>query len=288
MRSARSPPCLARSSRIRPNAAWVACSSPVGAGIAGMAIRPKSRLRLSRRMRVASISASTPARALPPIPASGVHSSPSAMPERVAHGVGLGRVHQAGMIVLVAGEGQAEALDRPGDEQGRDIVHRRVERLDQRLHAMAAEVAHQRAERFVVEALEEGRALFAEVGIDPRPPRGAALVEQGRGVGVGKIVEPVADRGMLGQRGGQLLAVAKLDRPPAATGENLVEPLEHAVGRGRVEALAVIVDDPPAIADVMLVAPRSGIRRYCPRRARHRRSARRTARDPPRPVCRGR
>ena len=54
------------------------------------------------------------------------------------------------MIVLVAGEGQAEALDRPGDEQGRDVVLGGVERLDQRLHAMAAEVGHQRRQRLVV------------------------------------------------------------------------------------------------------------------------------------------
>src|SRR5690606_40597064 len=33
----------------------------------------------------------------------------------------LRRVHKPGMIVLMAGEGQAEPLDRVGDEQGRHI-----------------------------------------------------------------------------------------------------------------------------------------------------------------------
>src|SRR3954451_9699414 len=56
------------------------------------------------------------------------------------------------------------------------------------------------------------------------------------------------------ERGGQALAVAKLDDAPAAAAENLVEALEHAVGAGRVEALAVIVDDPPQVADVVLGA----------------------------------
>ena len=82
------------------------------------------------------------------------------------------------MIILVAGEGQAEALDRPGDEQGRHIVLRRVESFDQRVHTMAAEVAHQRAQRFIVMGFQERRCLLAEIGVDPRPPSRAALVEK--------------------------------------------------------------------------------------------------------------
>jgi NAD-specific glutamate dehydrogenase len=54
------------------------------------------------------------------------------------------------------------------------------------------------------------------------------------------------------ERGLHQLAVFQRDHAPAAGGEDLVEAAEHAVGRGRVEALAVIVDDPPAIADVVL------------------------------------
>ena len=43
----------------------------------------------------------------------------------------LRRVHEARVIVLVPGERQAMALDRPGDEEGRDVVLRRVEGFDQ-------------------------------------------------------------------------------------------------------------------------------------------------------------
>ena len=59
---------------------------------------------------------------------------------------------------------------------------------------------------------------------------------------------------MLVERRLQPLAVAQLDHAPAAAFENLVEALEHAVGADRVEALAVIVDDPPQVADVVLGA----------------------------------
>ena len=117
--------------------------------MAGMSMVPKLRLRLSRLMRLRSSRASTPGRALAPMPARGPLVA-FGYAHRVAQRVGLRRVHQARVIVLVAGKGQAEALDGPRHEQGRDVVLRGVERLDQRFHAMAAEVAHQRAERLVV------------------------------------------------------------------------------------------------------------------------------------------
>ena len=43
---------------------------------------------------------------------------------RGAEGLHLRRRHQAGVVVLVAGERQAEALDRVGDEAGRPVVLR--------------------------------------------------------------------------------------------------------------------------------------------------------------------
>src|SRR5439155_12308603 len=51
----------------------------------------------------------------------------------------------------------------------------------------------------------------------------------------------------------QLAMLQRLD-PPAAAREDLVEAAEHAVGGRRVEALAVVVDDPPQVADVVLGA----------------------------------
>src|SRR5206468_2614594 len=150
----------------------------------------------------------------------------------------------------VAGKRQAEALDRPGDEQSRDIVVRRIERLDQRLNAMTAKVGEQRCQSLVVILLEERRGLFAELRLDARAPRRAALVMKRRQLGVGQLLEPVRQRPMSVERRLQPFAVAQLDDAPAATAENLVEALEHAVDAGRVEALAVVVDDPPQVADV--------------------------------------
>src|SRR3954465_2412121 len=56
------------------------------------------------------------------------------------------------------------------------------------------------------------------------------------------------------ERRGETLAIAQLDDAPAAAPENLVEAFEHAVGAGRIETLAVVVDDPPQIAGVVLGA----------------------------------
>jgi hypothetical protein len=53
--------------------------------------------------------------------------------------------------------------------------------------------------------------------------------------------------------GFHLLAVFQSHDTPAAGGEDVVEAAEHPLRGGGVERLAIIVDDPPAIADVVLV-----------------------------------
>ena len=140
MRSASSPPAFARSSRIRPNAACVDCSSPAGAGMAGTLTLPKLRGTLLARDRLlleqgfdgrARIAADASER-LPLVALANTH--------RLAQSRDLGRVHQARVIVLVAGEGQAEALDRVGDEQSRLVVAAAVERLDQVFEIVAGEI----------------------------------------------------------------------------------------------------------------------------------------------------
>src|SRR5215217_3569120 len=104
---------------------------------------------------------------------------------------------------------------------------------------MAAEVGEQCGERRVVMLVEQGRSVPAELRLDSGPPCGSALVMQRRQLGVGQLLEPIAQRLVPVERGGETLAVAQLDHPPAARTENLVEPLEHPVGAGRVETLAV-------------------------------------------------
>ena len=90
------------------------------------------------------------------------------------------------MIVLVAGEREAEPLDRPRDEERRNIVLRRVERLDQRLHAMAAKIGEQRGERGIVMLFEEACSFLAQLGLDASAPRRAALIVERRKLGIGQ------------------------------------------------------------------------------------------------------
>src|SRR3546814_3198917 len=73
------------------------------------------------------------------------------------------------MIVFVAGERRAMALDRIGDEQGRLVVFSTVERLDQRLDAMPAEIGHELGQRLVIKAVEQlfDVRFLADIGEQP-------------------------------------------------------------------------------------------------------------------------
>src|SRR3546814_3981850 len=77
------------------------------------------------------------------------------------------------MIVFVAGERRAMALDRIGDEQGRLVVFSTVERLDQRLDAMPAEIGHELGQRLVIKAVEQlfDVRFLADIGEQPFAPR---------------------------------------------------------------------------------------------------------------------
>jgi hypothetical protein len=63
--------------------------------------------------------------------------------------------HKAGMVVLMAREGQALALDRVGDEAGRRVVGHVLERVDYGLHVVAGQVGHELVQRRVVVLLED-------------------------------------------------------------------------------------------------------------------------------------
>ena len=88
-----------------------------------------------------------------------------------AEGLHLRRRHQAGMIVLVAGERQAEALDRVGDEAGRPVVVDapwKASSSDAQI--VAGEVGHQPRQLVVASAARS--ALIT--GPDRRSRRAAA------------------------------------------------------------------------------------------------------------------
>ncbi len=88
-------------------------------------------------------------------PAKRSHSCAVRHRHRSAELLHLIDVHEAGMIVLMAGEGQAVALDRVGDEAGRDVVVDAVEGLEHRLHVVAGEIGHEGVELVVVELVED-------------------------------------------------------------------------------------------------------------------------------------
>ena len=178
---------------------------------------------------------------------------------RVAQAVHLRRRHHAGVVVLVAGERQPRALDGVADEAGRPVVRRcRVERLDQRRQVVPAEIAHQPRE-LVVRALVDQprhRPLIAEVVHQALAPRRAALERQRRIELVRAVVDPGAQRlaARLLERG--LLQRAVLDDHdvPAERLEQRLVARPQAFADHRVEALAIVVDHPPAIAQALLPA----------------------------------
>src|SRR5690349_7094523 len=102
--------------------------------------------------------------------------------------------------------------------------------------------------------LEEGGRALSKIGLDPSPERRSALIVKRGKLGVRQRFEPGLQLRICVQRSLKPLAVAQFDHPPSAAAENLVEPFEHAVRARRVEALAIVVDDPPEIADIMLRA----------------------------------
>ena len=123
---------------------------------------------------------------------------------------------------------------------------------------MAAEIGHEPVQRRVVMAVEQrleaARALH--IALQVLAPRRAALEGQ-RGIErVRAVVDPAAQRLARWplERGFEQLAVFDVDDLPADRLEELADALEQIVVHHAVEALAVVVDDPPEIPHVMLPA----------------------------------
>ena len=180
-------------------------------------------------------------------------------PER-GHLVGR---HQARVVVLVPGERQAPALDRVGDEAVRPVVGHTVERVQHGLDVMAAEIGHERRQRLVVMGLEQppDEAVGAKIALDMGAPRRPALKGQ-RGIEVVRAgVDPLPEHlaAGLGKGGLELLAVLDRDDVPAHRAEELLDLGEQLLGHHPVQALPVVVDHPPEIADIVLPAFEQGL-----------------------------
>ncbi len=103
--------------------------------------------------------------------------------------------------------------------------------------------------------------IAPEIALQMRPPGGAALEAQGGVEIVRAGVDPFPQRlaARLRERLLQLLAVLDGDHAPADRREELLDLGEQQLGHDPVEALAVVVDDPPEIADVVLPALEQGL-----------------------------
>ena len=98
--------------------------------------------------------------------------------------------------------------------------------------------------------------ILVEIARQRLAPAGAALEHQRRVERVGAGVDPLAQMRAVGLREGglQQLAVFQRDDPPADQLEHLRDPAEQPVVHHAVEALAIVVDHPPQVPDVVLPA----------------------------------
>ncbi len=164
IRSPSGSPDFARSIRMRPNADCVDWWSPSGTGRRAGTGTGSARCSggvaangaaIDKRLEVSRDIVAKPAERLPFLPLGDIQAG--------AQLGDLGRVHHPGMIVLVPGERQPEALDRVGDEHGRPVVVGRRKGIDQRFDAMTAQIGHQPRQRRVVIAGEQ----LADAGRSP-------------------------------------------------------------------------------------------------------------------------
>ena len=177
---------------------------------------------------------------------------------RVAVRIHLRRRHQAGVVVLVAGHRQAEALHCIADEAGRLVAVGAMEGLQQRRQVVAAEIVHQRREFGVGALFDQPRdvALIADLVEQALAPGCAAGEHQRRVELVGAAIDPGLEPVATGLLEGRLLQRAVLhdDDLPAEILKQLLVALPQAFAHHGIQALAVVVDDPPTIAQALLPA----------------------------------
>ncbi len=162
------------------------------------------------------------------------------------------------MVVLVALERQADALDGVGDEADRTVVIDRLEGLDHAGHVVAAEIGHQLQQFVVAAPLDQLRhlALVADLVAQMLAERSAALEAQRRIHLVRAGIDPAPQRlaAGFGKRRLHQPAVFHDHHVPAEIAEHGFEFLPQPFAHHGVEALAVVVDHPPGVAQAVLPA----------------------------------
>ena len=162
------------------------------------------------------------------------------------------------MVVLVPLKRQADALDSVSDKANGPIVIDALERLNHAGHVMAAEIRHQ-IEQFVIAApvdqLRHG-ALIADLVFEMSSERRPALKAQSRVHRVGAGIDPAPQRlsAGFGERRLHQPAIFHDHDIPAEIAKHGFEFFPQAFAHYGVQALAVVVDHPPCVAQAMLPA----------------------------------
>ena len=166
--------------------------------------------------------------------------------------------HQAAVVVFVARNRRAPAFDRIGEKAGGAVVVYGGEGFGHGLHAVAAEVFHQLRQFGIAAARDQGAdlALIAQIIQQMLPPDRAALIGQRSIKLVRAGVDPIAQRvaARFGKGGALQGAVFDADHLPTEGLKYFFNTLEQTLAHDAVQRLAVIVDDPPSVAQIVFPA----------------------------------
>ena len=183
---------------------------------------------------------------------------PFADPQTRAPCLDLFRRHQARMIVLVALKRQADAFDRIGDETDRPVMVDAFKGFEQAIKIMPAEIGHQGQQFFIRAAFNQSRdrPLIADLVEQPFAKRRPALKAQSGIKRVRTFIDPFLQNAAALFRKGLLHQAAIFDDHdiPAEIAENGLELFPQAFADHRIKALAVVIDNPPAIAQILFPA----------------------------------
>ncbi len=181
---------------------------------------------------------------------------------RYAHGrlklIHLGLCHEARMIVLVSSQRRPPPLNRVGNENHGPVVINGREGVVERLDAMPSEIRHKITKFAVGTAIKNGAhwPLVPDLVHQPLAPCSATLKRKRRVKRIGATVDPSAKRVASGLREGSLLHRTVLDphNLPAEGMKSRFDAIIETLADDTVEALAIIVDNPPRVAKPVLPA----------------------------------
>src|SRR5438067_1512696 len=158
----------------------------------------------------------------------------------------------------MAGKWELEAFDGISDEADRPVMIDLAESLDQRRQIVTGKIGHQAVKLCIGPGLDQprGRGLIADLVEEALAPGVAALKHQ-RGIElVRALVDPLAQRFAAGlaERLFQQRAVFEDDHIPPERLKQLLVARPQTLADDGIQTLAVVVDDPPAIAQALLPA----------------------------------